>query len=247
MNTVPWSIWVGFDPREAGTFAVCRASIQARLIDPIPTYGVVLDELRAEGLYTRPTERREGKLWDVISEAPMATEFAISRFLVPHLARRDRKAGEAAGWALFMDCDMLVLENLSRVFEQADPRRAVMCVKHRHAPPPGRKMDGQEQLQYARKNWTSFMLLNCDHPANAALTVELVNGVPGRDLHRFCWLPDDDLIGELSPEWNWLVGHNTPKVVHFTEGTPDMPGYEGCEFADAWRAERTKWARGHPR
>ncbi len=231
------SIWIGWEPREANAYAVARASIEKRLITPIPVRGVVLDSMRAKGLYWRPTSRRDGRLWDEISEAPMATEFAISRFLVPHLA--------GSGWALFMDCDMLVRIDLKHLFDLADPRKAVMVVKHHHEPPEGEKMDGQAQTRYARKNWSSVCLFNCDHPANRALTVDLINTVPGRDLHRFCWL-DDDLIGELPPAWNYLVGHtkgvDDPKIVHFTDGVPSMAGYEHCEFAAEWRGELMRWA-----
>jgi hypothetical protein len=234
---VKQSIWIGFDPREADAFAVARHSIERHLITPIPVRGVVLTNLRTGGLYERPTSRREGRLWDDISEAPMATEFACSRFLVPRLAQ--------SGWALFMDCDMLVRTDLLKLFAQADPDKAVMVVKHFHQPEPGIKMDGQAQTRYARKNWSSVVMFNCDHPANAALTMELVNTVPGRDLHRFCWITDD-LIGELHPKWNWLVGHSDPEIdpaiVHFTDGIPTMDGYEDCEYADEWRAELERWA-----
>lgn len=106
-------------------------------------------------------------------------------------------------------------------------------------------MDGQEQTRYARKNWSSVMLFNLAHTSNQNLTVDLVNSVPGRDLHRFCWLQDDE-IGELEPEWNFLVGHTdpsiNPKIVHFTEGTPNLPGYENVPFADEWMMERNRWA-----
>lgn len=241
MSNVPWSIFVGFDPREAAAFAVCRASIRRHLTLPVPIYGLVLSELRERGLYTRPMEVRDGKLWDVISEAPCSTEFSNSRFLTPILARENRKEGEPAGWALFLDSDMLVCENLARLFEQLDPKYAVYCVKHRHDPPPGTKMDGQAQVRYARKNWSSFCIWQTDHPANAALTLDVVNTWPGRDLHAFKWLTDEQ-IGELSPEYNWLVGHNRPKVIHYTEGLPNMPGYEDCEFADEWRQELHRWA-----
>jgi hypothetical protein len=136
--------------------------------------------------------------------------------------------------------------NLARLFNEADPSKAVQVVKHDYAPPPGTKMDGQEQTRYARKNWSSVMLFNCDHPANKALTVDLINTVPGRDLHRFCWL-EDHLIGDLDPKWNWLVGHSPadvdPGIVHFTEGTPAMPGYETCDYAHEWFDELRSWAR----
>lgn len=91
------------------------------------------------------------------------------------------------------------------------------------------------------------MLFNVNHPANASLTPELVNALPGRDLHRFCWLADNE-IGELETGWNYLVGHHTPDdapvpaLVHFTDGIPTMRGYEDCEFADEWRAELELWA-----
>ncbi|TIU82677.1 MAG: glycosyltransferase [Mesorhizobium sp.] len=167
----------------------------------------------------------------------MATEFACSRFLVPRLAK--------SGWALFMDCDMLVRADLQKLFALADPSKAVMVVKHDHRPRETVKMDGQAQTLYARKNWSSVILWNVDHPAHQALTTDLVNSVPGRDLHRFCWL-DDAEIGALEVKWNWLVGHSDPEVnpsiVHFTDGVPTMPGYEDCAYADEWRAELERWA-----
>jgi hypothetical protein len=231
------SVWIGYDPREVDAYAVARQTASRNLLHTISVRGVVLDDLRSRGLYDRPTSVRDGRLWDDISEAPMSTEFAISRFLVPHLA--------GSGWAIFMDSDMLVRESLGHLFNLADPSKAVMVVKHQYDPPEGIKMDGQAQTRYARKNWSSVMLFNCDHPANQALTVDLINSAPGRDLHAFKWLPDE-LIGELDPRWNYLVGHTTgvpdPAVVHFTSGIPSMAGYGECEFAGEWRKELLRWA-----
>jgi len=235
------SIWIGFDPREADAFAVARESIRRRLNTPIPIHGIVLEEMRERGLYWRPTQRPNGKLWDEISQAPMATEFAVSRFLTVHMA----KTVVHGGWALFVDCDVMARANVEELFDLADSRYAVMCVKHKFEPPAGVKMDGQEQTRYARKNWSSVVLWNVQHPSNAKLTVDLINTVPGRDLHCFCWL-DDAEIGELAPCWNWLAGHSSthidPKIVHFTDGTPAMRGYENQPFADQWRAELKRWA-----
>jgi lipopolysaccharide biosynthesis glycosyltransferase len=228
------SIWIGFDPRETAAFLVARATAAQHTLHHVRVRGIILDEMRKDGIYTRPTSRRDGRLWDEISEAPMSTEFAISRFLTPHLARR--------GLALFMDCDMLVRGALATLFDYGrdNPQYAVFCVKHDHQPKDGEKMDGQVQTRYARKNWSSVMLFNVDHPSNKKLTIDLINSVPGRDLHRFCWL-DDHEIGTLPPEWNFLVGHTQieeePKIVHFTDGVPFMPGYEHVAYADEWRTE----------
>ena len=241
------SIFIGWDPREADAFAVARESIIRNLSIRLPVYGLVLSVLKAKGLYYRPMEIRASAadrpvMWDVISQAPMSTEHACARFLVPYLAQ--------SGWALFMDGDMLVRADLRRLFDKLDEKYAVYCVKHFYPPNEDTlKMDGQIQTVYYRKNWSSFCVFNVSHPANKPLreNIELANTLPGRDLHRFCWL-NDDHIGSLDPEWNFLIGHSAhieePKVVHFTTGIPSMPGYENCAFADEWRIERDRWALG---
>jgi lipopolysaccharide biosynthesis glycosyltransferase len=236
------SVWIGWDPREADAYAVARTSARRHMSLPLQMRGVILSDLQHQGLYTRPIEMRASAadrpiMWDVISDAPMSTQHACARFLVPQLAE--------TGWALFMDGDVLVRGNICRLFDRLDREKAVYCVQHKFDPPTGVKMDGQQQTRYARKNWSSVVAFNCDHEANRALTPDLINSVPGRELHAFCWLADD-LIGELSPEWNFLVGHSdpaiAPKIVHFTDGTPGMRGYENVPFADEWRAELDRWA-----
>lgn len=187
--------------------------------------------LRHRGLYRRPTEARAHGYWDVISDAPMSTGHAISRFLVPALC-------DYAGWALFTDGDVLFRRDIAQLYALADPRKAVQVVQHQHAPSATVKMEGQAQTLYARKNWSSVMLFHAGHPANRALTIDLVNTLPGRDLHRFCWL-SDDLIGALPSTWNVLIGEEPeadPAIAHFTNGTPDLPGYETQPFAEEWRA-----------
>ena len=234
------TIWLGFDPREADAYMVAKSSILRHMTPQVPIYGLLLSDLRERGLYTRPTIRKGGKLWDVISEAPMSTEFSISRFLTPILAK--------TGWALFMDSDVMVRAPLMRLFEFVEKyeneKYAMFCVKHDHRPINVTKMDGQAQTVYPRKNWSSVMLFNCAHQANKLLTTEMVNTLPGRDLHRLCWLHDDE-IGALDPEWNYLVGNMKekidPKIVHFTDGVPTMPGYENVPYADEYR-ERLKQA-----
>lgn len=236
------SIYVGWDPREQMAWSVAMGSISRHLRDFVPTHGLYLGHLIERGLYKRPTEWREGPgqrrvMWDVISDAPMATEHANARFLIKELAKE--------GWALFIDGDVLVRADISSLFDGLDPSKAVYCVKHDYAPNPGVKMDGQVQTTYPKKLWSSVMAINCDHPANQCLTVDLINSRPGRELHAFCWLKDED-IGALEPEWNYLVGvskaADNPKIVHFTLGLPDMSGYENCEYAEEWRREVGRWA-----
>lgn len=248
MSAKDWSVWIGFDPREAAAFAVARQSVRF-YNQTCRVHGVVLSDLQNRGMYYRRTETRNGKLWDVISEAPMATEFAISRFLVPEIDRRTgRLDRDERGWALFMDCDVLVRTNLTPLFHSLSDSKAVYCVKHNHVPSSNVKMDGREQTRYSRKNWSSVMAINLDHPSNKALNVELVNTWPGRDLHAFKWL-DDDEIGELGPQWNYLVGHTKlppdvePKIVHFTDGGPWFEACRDVEYSTEWMVELERWAR----
>lgn len=235
-------IYIGYDTREYGAFSIARYSIR-RFDQYTPIKGVVLSELRKEGLYTRETRQRingDGRfeMVDVPSIAPdydgrISTEHANARFFVPMLCQR--------GWALFCDCDVMFMANPDELFRFADPSKAIMVVHHDYEPAETVKMDGQVQTKYARKNQSSVMLINCDHPAHQKLTLEAINNLPGRYLHRFYWL-EDNLIGDLPPEWNYLVGVSRlpegvkPKLVHFTRGLPDMPGYEHQEYADEWQA-----------
>lgn len=229
------SIWIGHDPREQDAFNVAVASIRARLSEPIEIFAVALPVLISRGLYQRPTSRRDGKLWDHISDAPMSTEFAISRFFVPELARLSFP--EPADLALFMDCDMLARADLNELFALADPDKAVQVVQHDYQPHETIKMDGQVQTSYPRKNWSSVILWNLRHPANRMLTMGKLNSWAGRALHGFQWL-QDQFIGALPAEWNHLVGVDAPnpdaKLAHFTLGVPSMEGYAASEHAHEW-------------
>jgi lipopolysaccharide biosynthesis glycosyltransferase len=186
------------------------------------------DTLAASGLLRRSQDHRGG-IYDLHSNAPCATEFAISRFLVPHLAQK--------GWALFVDSDVVFVSDVAELFALADPRYAVMCVKHSMPDSGTKKMDGQVQTRYPRKNWSSVMLINADHPANRRLSLQDVNERPGRDLHAFYWLHDDE-IGSLPKEWNVLVGVDDmpeyPKILHWTLGTPELNA--DAPYAHLWHA-----------
>jgi hypothetical protein len=225
-------IFVGFDPRERAAYAVAKASLIRHASVPLTIKPIRLDKMAKRGLLVRPVERRDGRLWCPISLAPMATEFAISRFCVPFLCQR--------GWALFVDCDILCQADIAELFALADKRYAVMVVKHRQESGPDTKMDNQAQVYYARKNWSSVVLWNCRHPANLKLTTEALNTWPGRDLHAFKWLADDE-IGELPAEWNHLVGVNPSspaKLLHYTLGGPWLPNWQGGPLDDLWLAAR---------
>ena len=139
-----------------------------------------------------------------------------------------------------MDCDMLVLDDIERLWSLRDDRYAVMVVKHDHQPRESVKFLGAPQTAYNKKNWSSVMMFNNSHCK--ALSPAYVNNASGLELHQFKWLEGDHLIGELPGRWNHLVGYQAPNtdvsLVHYTLGGPYFAGYENCEHAPAWFAER---------
>ena len=210
-------VFVGYDPREDIAYQVCKHSI-ARRNKEVLVRPLVQKELREAGWYTRPI--------DPLS----STEFTFTRFLIPELC-------DYKGWALFMDCDMILLTDIQELFDQADEKYAVMCVHHDYTPREGFKMDGQKQSIYPRKNWSSVMLFNCGHPSNKQINSSVVNNteITGKYLHRFSWLQDSE-IGQLSHEWNWLTDwykepeDGKPKLLHYTEGGPWFENYMDCDY-----------------
>jgi lipopolysaccharide biosynthesis glycosyltransferase len=166
----------------------------------------------------------------LIDGKPFSTEFSHTRFLIPELMNFE-------GWALFMDCDMIFRCDVRDIFKHCDDQYAVMCVKHRQNVKEREKMDKSPQSKYFRKNWSSFMLINCGHPANRRLTKEVVNTADGGWLHGFSWLSDRQ-IGELPDIYNWIEGTSRgniePKVIHYTLGGPWLNGWEDVAFNDAW-------------
>lgn len=225
MTTV--DVWIGTDRRETDALLVSAFTFLRAAPVRYLTPGIA-----ARFGYSRHVDWRNGVMYDRISDAPMSTEFAISRFVVP-------RVWSPVQWSIFVDCDTMLRGDLGALFAELDDSKALMCVQHDYTPSLTLKMDNQPQTAYPRKNWSSVMAFNRHHPANDRLTMDMVNGLPGRDLHRFCWL-DDHEIGALSPRWNYLVGTTElrddiePSIVHYTLGVPSMPGRFDDEYADEW-------------
>ena len=213
------NVYIGYDPREAVAFSVFSYSIHARASQPVSVTPLVLSQLR--GVLTRERHPLQ------------STDFSFSRFLTPYLS-------DYCGWSVFMDCDMLMLEDIAILHGLRDDRYAVMVVKHNHVPRETTKFLDEPQSKYEKKNWSSVILFN--NAKCRALTPEYVNKASGLELHQFKWLGDDDLIGALPDRWNHLVGYNPPRrdacLVHYTLGGPYFEEYRDCEYAEEWRAER---------
>lgn len=211
-------IYIGYDPHETVAFHVLAHSIMRHSSQPVSISPLILSYL--PGL-DRPRDEFQ------------STDFAFSRFLVPWLCNYQ------GGPALFMDCDMLVRDDITKLFNLMDYDKTVMVVKHDYTPSTDTKFMGQKQSAYPKKNWSSVMLFN-PHRCRA-LTQPYVNYASGKELHQFEWCGNED-VGELPVEWNHLVGEYKPnpnaKIVHYTLGSPCFAKYKDCEFANEWREEK---------
>lgn len=219
-------VFVGWDPREDIAWEVCRHSILART-DPaeVTVTPLIQSDLRQSGVYWREPDQKA------------STEFSLTRFLTPHLAGK-------TGYAVFVDCDFLFLADIREVLKEIDPSNAVSVVQHDYKPKETVKMDGCIQHPYPRKNWSSFIVFNCDHPSVQKLTPKVVNESEPGQLHRFQWL-DDSEIGNLDIGWNYLEGWYPPaydklKAVHYTLGGPWFEHKKDCDFAELWLAEESR-------
>lgn len=212
------NVYIGYDYKVAVTFSVLAHSIHNKASQPVAIAPLMLSQLK--GIFNREPNPLQ------------STDFSFSRFLTPYLSNYQ-------GWSIFMDCDMVMLGDIAKLWELKDDRYAVMVVKHDYEVKDKVKFLGEPQTPYPKKNWSSVMLFN--NEKCKALTPEYVNTASGLELHQFKWLESEDLIGEIPPIWNHLVGEYQPNpdaaLVHYTLGGPYFDEYRDCEFGDEWRAE----------
>lgn len=210
-------LYVGYDPREAAVYhTFCQSVIEnaSRPVSFTPLHQPMLDGFDGQ---------QDG-----------TNAFIFSRYLVPYLEG-------FYGAAIFVDGDMHVNADINELTELFDPDKAVQVVKHDYRTKSPRKYVGSplenDNVDYPRKNWSSVVIFNCAHPSNRILMPEYVAEAGGSVLHRFAWLNDDE-IGELPIEWNWLEGeypdNPNAKLVHQTLGSPGFEHYSQSDSSEQW-------------
>ena len=213
-------IYVGYDPRESVAFHVLAHSLLRRSSVPLSVSPLVRSQLGS--IYTRPRGPIE------------STEFSMTRFLVPYLSGY-------AGWSLYMDCDMLCRTDIADLAAESERHadKAVVVCNHDYVPKSERKFLDQVQTKYARKNWSSLMLMNC---AKLKLwTKETVETQSGAYLHRFQDIPDEE-IGEIPNTWNTLdwMDEDT-RLVHDSSGGPRFEQCRDHPYGAAWLEWRDRY------
>lgn len=214
----PIPIFVGYDPREAIAFHTCVNSIIRHATQPVAIIPMALNLFQ---------DYKE-------THTDGSNHFVYSRFLVPHLMGY-------TGWAIFIDGDMVLRDDIVKLWNLREMDKDVMVVKHDYKTRMTEKYLGSKNEDYPRKNWSSVILWNCSSWPNRKLTPEFVQSQPGSYLHRFSWL-EDDRIGKLPLVWNWLpdeFGANpNAKLLHYTLGTPCFTEFADTPQSEEWHRER---------
>ena len=205
---------VGFDQREAIAYHTFCQSILEKSTIPIQFIPLAINSL-----YFYNENHNDG-----------SNNFIYSRFLTPFIC-------DFKGFAVYADGDMICNADISELADLFDTSKAVQLVKHDYKTKRSIKYFGNENKNYPRKNWSSVVIFNCQHPRNKVLTPQFIQEHDGAFLHRFQWLQDDE-IGELDSTWNYLALEYKPrkdaKLIHYTLGTPCLVDFKEAEMSDIW-------------
>jgi hypothetical protein len=205
---------VGFDQREAISYHTFCQSVLEKASIPVRFIPLAENTLR---FYQ---ERHEN----------ISNRFIFSRFLTPYL-------NDYQGMAVFADGDMVCQADIAELAAMFEPGKAVQLVQHDYQTKAAKKYLNNINVNYPRKNWSSLVIFNCQHPSNQVLTPAYIEQHEGSHLHRFAWLKDDE-IGALPLEWNWLATeydeNPNAKIVHYTLGTPCFRDYKSAPMAEQW-------------
>ena len=132
---------------------------------------------------------------------------------------------------------MICNTDISELVRLYDPSKAVQLVKHNYETKRAVKYFGNQNDNYPRKNWSSMVIFNCQHPSNKVLKPQFIQDKNGAYLHRFKWLRESE-IGELDIKWNYLAIEYDPihsaKMIHYTLGTPCLKDFKSSDMADIW-------------
>ncbi len=220
----PIDIVVGFDQREAVAHHVFCQSVLEKASRAVRFLPLARDSLSG--------------YQEMHSDGSNA--FTYSRFLCPYLMK-------FSGYAIYADGDMVCNADITELWNLRDPNKAVQVVKHDYLTKMNEKYLGNKNENYPKKNWSSVIIWNCQHPKNKLLTPGFIGGSTGAFLHRFEWLADSE-IGEIPIDWNWLATeyeiNSNAKLIHYTLGTPCFAEYRESDYAEVWHEAFNRTIQG---
>jgi hypothetical protein len=187
-----YKICIGYDDAQPISYNVAQHSVLRHASEPVSITPLILETL--------PIQRRG------------LTKFSFSRFLIPYLMNY-------RGWALWIDADIIFVDDPIKVWRYADPSKAVIIA--------------QDVPDFER---SAMMLINCGHPDNRVLTPQYID--TATNLHEIGWTKE---IGGFPANWCHLVGYaaesNDVKGIHYTCGIPGWAQTADCEHQEKWVTE----------
>lgn len=219
----PLNIYIGYDSTHNGIEELSKKSLIQSINHSIGggtyvKYSQFMPEIKFLDVskipeYTRPYENQ-------------STWFTYSRFLIPYLENYE-------GFSLFIDDDFLFNKNPLTMFYYLDPDDAVACIKYPEIKHDEKKFDGQVNIDYPCKLWSSMMFFNNGHEDCKKLTPDVVNTWTGKQLHQFEWT---DKISAIPEKYIFTEGYDDPDVkwdysgIHYTRGGPWIDGMDSSHI-----------------
>ena len=134
------NIYIGFDEVETVAYHTLSQSIIKFASGPVRISPICSKHFKK--FFNRPRDEKQ------------SNDFSFTRFLVPYLNQYN-------GYAIFMDCDMMLRTDIFDVLREVDEKNAVSVVQHDYTPTETVKYLNKVQYAYPRKNWSSFVVWNC--------------------------------------------------------------------------------------
>lgn len=215
----PLNIYIGYDKTHNGIEKLSKFTIEKSI-----------EKSWSRGKYEKAYEwTPEIKFLDVdtIPEytrpyANQSTWFTYSRFLIPYLENYE-------GFSMFLDDDFFFKTSPLPMFYYLSPEDAVACIQYPQYKHDSVKFDGEVNIDYPCKLWSSMMFFNNGHEDCKKLTPEVVNTWTGAQLHQFEWT---DKISKIPEKYIFVEGYDDPEEkwdfsgIHFTRGGPWIDGMD---------------------
>ena len=215
----PFNIYIGYDSRHQQLPIIAKNSIEetikrgmgnGHLVDEM----MFIPEIKFLDKSKIPEYNRE--------YANQSTEFTYSRFLIPYLENYE-------GFSMFIDDDFIFEKSLLPMFYYLHPDDAVACIQYPQYKHDSTKFDGEINIDYPCKLWSSLMIFNNGHEDCKKLTPEVINTWTGKQLHQFEWT---DKISKIPEKYIFTEGYDDPKTkwdfngIHYTRGGPWVKGMD---------------------
>lgn len=207
----PLNIYIGYDSTHNNIEEITKFSIEQSIKKTFSgneSANRFIPEIKYLDYSKIPEYNREYK--------NQSTAFTYSRFLIPYLENYE-------GFSMFIDDDILFEETPLPMFYYLNPDDAVACIQYPQYEHDSVKFNGEINIDYPCKLWSSLMIFNNGHEDCKKLTPEVVNTWTGAQLHQFEWT---DKISKIPEHYVFTEGYDNPETkwqcagYHYTRGGP---------------------------